>query len=284
VCINLIIFAQVVISTGKTDWEKEVTEVQGTLAAYLLQVQKSSAAKETDQVENPPSGVFTSSESTRIAILNGSHDTLSDDCNLETVLVFPDYKAMVGIPRSLQGAQDLWSCAVNPALGRSGLDQSSLKSWILPYSCVIMLCSHKRRDNRCSIAAPKLQTTFIQSLEQKGWEVHNQVEDASHIGPLLGDLKGTQDEQEAQILDRLKTLPAQKKVLILRNSHIGGHKYAGNCIIHTPQGWSVWYGRVTPHEVESIVLNTIIGGKVLPSLFRGGSNVARPGCGNLHDW
>lgn len=54
--------------------------------------------------------------------------------------------------------------------------------------------------------------------------------------------------------------------------------------IYTPQGAGVWYGRVTPHDVESIVINTIIGGLVLPPLLRGGVNLSRPGCKTLNDW
>lgn len=54
--------------------------------------------------------------------------------------------------------------------------------------------------------------------------------------------------------------------------------------IYNPQGSGIWYGRVTTHEVESIVKNTILGGEVLPPLLRGGLNLSRPGCKNLHDW
>lgn len=54
--------------------------------------------------------------------------------------------------------------------------------------------------------------------------------------------------------------------------------------IYNPQGTSVWYGRVTPHDVESIVKNTIINGQVLPAILRGGMNLARPGCKGLYDW
>jgi len=54
--------------------------------------------------------------------------------------------------------------------------------------------------------------------------------------------------------------------------------------IYTPQGSGVWYGRVTTHEVESIVKNTILGGEILPPLLRGGLNLSRPGCKNLQDW
>ena len=54
--------------------------------------------------------------------------------------------------------------------------------------------------------------------------------------------------------------------------------------INTPQGASVWYGRVTPHEVDAIVRETILGGRVLPALLRGGMNLARPGNKTLNDW
>ena len=54
--------------------------------------------------------------------------------------------------------------------------------------------------------------------------------------------------------------------------------------IYTPQGSGVWYGRVTTHDVESIVQHTIIGGEILPPLLRGGVTLARPGCKTLNDW
>lgn len=34
---------------------------------------------------------------------------------------------------------------------------------------------------------------------------------------------------------------------------VGGHRYAGNVIIYLPNGVSIWYGRVTPHDVGAIV-------------------------------
>ena len=54
--------------------------------------------------------------------------------------------------------------------------------------------------------------------------------------------------------------------------------------INTPRGASVWYGRVTPHEVDAIVKETIIGGRILTPLLRGGMNLSRPGRNNLNDW
>jgi len=78
-------------------------------------------------------------------------------------------------------------------------------------------------------------------------------------------------------------------------SHIGGHKWAGNVIVYIPPnfnsfssddddsslsdlrprrhplaGSGVWYGRVEPKDVEGIVEQTLLQGKVIQDLFRGG--------------
>ncbi|KZT19284.1 hypothetical protein NEOLEDRAFT_1078151 [Neolentinus lepideus HHB14362 ss-1] len=276
---------QIVISTGKTDWEKEVTDVQGTLAAYVEEVQSSSTKRRRPTGTGIP-GVFEASEGSKILVLNGSHRTVSDNDSLETVLILPDYKIATGIPRSLDGAKTLWKAVLDPSLGRVGKPLEQGKTWLLRYNCVILLCSHKRRDNRCAISAPKLEHTFTQALEREGWEAHTQLEDPSLNGSPLEDLQGSEEDKEAQVAQQFKDLAEAhtKRALILKNSHIGGHKFAGNCIIYNPQGASVWYGRVTPHEVDAIVKNTIIGGQILLPLLRGGMNLSRPGRHSLNDW
>ena len=71
-------------------------------------------------------------------------------------------------------------------------------------------------------------------------------------------------------------------------SHIGGHKWAGIVIIYIPPkfkpgglkstvlsklaGRGIWYGRVEPKHVEGIVMETILGGKVIKELFRGATD------------
>lgn len=145
------LFCQVVISTGKIDWDREITETKGSLASYLLQVQNQSPPP-AERPLSPPhangkavrsiSGVFRSTDSTKISILNGSHSSISDDIGLDTVLVLPDYKVVADVSKSIEGAQDLWDSAVDPSIGRVGafLEKSPLKTWVLPYSCVILLC------------------------------------------------------------------------------------------------------------------------------------------------
>jgi hypothetical protein len=118
------------------------------MAAYLLEVQTSEPGTEKAKTsengtKEPLKGVYLSAHSTRIAILNGSHNTLSDDPADESVLIFPDYKIITEVPSSLEGAQTLWNSVIGPSLGRAGrtLEQSILRSWVLPYSCVILLCA-----------------------------------------------------------------------------------------------------------------------------------------------
>lgn len=144
------------ISTGRSDWERDITDAKDSLAACMTEVtrqhkaekkehnhakgEKHAHAKPSPKV---PAGVFRPSDSTRISTLNGSHRTLCREHDHETVLVFPDYKVVTEVRRSVQGAQDLWESALAHDLDRNGplLEASPLKTWVLPYSCVILLCT-----------------------------------------------------------------------------------------------------------------------------------------------
>ncbi|KIY64421.1 hypothetical protein CYLTODRAFT_380915 [Cylindrobasidium torrendii FP15055 ss-10] len=285
---------QVYISTGKTDWERKVHDVPGSLASLLGHVHATSHSNATSAHDvatssssAPPkssgvSGIYASSSERKVDALNGSHCTISDDPDLQTVLVFPDYKVVANVPETQEGAQKLWDETLDPHLGLVGASPqgSTLRTWAIPYSCVILLCSHKKRDKRCAIAAAKLEHEFTNNMGSKGWTIDTQLEH-----PTDEPLEAIDAEaRETRILSRLKELPNEKRALIVQVSHIGGHKYAGNVIIYTPQGAGVWYGRVTTHEVNAIVEQTIEGGKILPNLLRGGINISRPGCSSLNDW
>ncbi|CAE6369466.1 unnamed protein product [Rhizoctonia solani] len=269
---------QVVISTGKSDWVREVTEESNSLAEHLNNVHGklvSSSTARPSKSEGAPAGVFTASDSTRLSVLNGSHREVGCAPKTHTVLVFPDYKLVKDVPATTEGASELWKAVLDPAVGIEGRPgDAGMKSWILPYSAVILLCSHKRRDNRCHIAAPVLEDAFTTSLSNQGWDVHTQIDDpAEHGQPALEDLPEPRAENAKQRLQALRKPESDfsQRVLILRNSHMGGHKFAGNVIIYFPSGNGVWYGRVSPHEVQAVVESTILGGKVLPALLRGGT-------------
>ena len=43
-----------------------------------------------------------------------------------------------------------------------------------------------------------------------------------------------------------------KRALLLKVSHVGGHKFAGNMVLYTSSGAGIWHGRVTPKEVRRL--------------------------------
>jgi hypothetical protein len=67
-------------------------------------------------------------------------------------------------------------------------------------------------------------------LQGEGWDVHTQLEDPTG-SPLEDYADG--DEKETEFSRRLQELDEglPKRALILKTSHIGGHKYAGNVIV-----------------------------------------------------
>ncbi|KAI5894141.1 uncharacterized protein SCHCODRAFT_02623840 [Schizophyllum commune H4-8] len=249
-----------IISTGKSDWDIEVTWTKGSLASYLSRVKTkskpwgsltSSPAASASDPNTPPvkpvSGVFASTSSSWLSILNGSHATLCDDPTSgsssshapphETVLVFPDYTLVTGVGRTQADAQALYDTALAPGAS-PGNTPPEMGTWVIPYGVVILLCSHKRRDNRCAIAAKTLETSFCQVLGSRGWQADTRLEDPTvEMGSdPLEAFKGTVEEKEAHIRSQLKGLQNEKRALILKNSHMGGHKFAGNCIVSSAAG------------------------------------------------
>lgn len=101
----------------------------------------------------------------------------------------------------------------------------------------ILICGHGGRDVRCGILGPILQSAFRSELARR------------NISADVGLI-----------------------------SHIGGHKYAGNVIIYVPpsmqenalRGSGIWYGRLGPESVEGVVEETLVKGRVIVELLRGG--------------
>lgn len=133
-----------VISTGKTDWANDVTEEEESLAAFLSAANSLLDTSNKDESSKDPSqpGVFSHTEAGTLAILNGSHKPFSDDDSQETVIILPDFKVMSSVPCTLEGAQALWKAALDPSFSRAGAKSRTdeLKTWVLPYSCMILLC------------------------------------------------------------------------------------------------------------------------------------------------
>ena len=93
-------------------------------------------------------GVFAHGEGARLSILNGSHTTISEDHDRETVLIFPDYRVVFGVENTPKAAELLYEKAVSPSTTYIPTipeehEDGELPFGILPipYSCVILLCA-----------------------------------------------------------------------------------------------------------------------------------------------
>jgi hypothetical protein len=149
-----------VISTGKADWEREVTDEKDSLAQLLRDqyAETSTAASTKPSFLNklarkfsssvnlasdtaPPPGVHPSlaqgsdpSTSTTLSILNSSFVSSSHHGHKESVMVFPDYKVVHDVEANKEDAGEMIERYLSSESGRSGQvkEGSSLKSWSVP--------------------------------------------------------------------------------------------------------------------------------------------------------
>ncbi|BGP52473.1 hypothetical protein JCM8202_000119 [Rhodotorula sphaerocarpa] len=308
---------QILVSTGKSDWIREVTDdensIQGLVKAEYERAEKASAGRPGlfsklsskvfggDGNKGKPAGgsaeaagVHPSlvappsdgSVSSRLSILSASFISSSHHGHRESVISLPDFKIINEVEATAPSVEELVKRYLEPSLGRAGsLTQGELRSWPLPYNCVILLCSHRKRDKRCSIAAPLLISQFHHHLEKHGLHVDERGDDLAH-GPPIEEWEGSEEDKEARMQETLRGIKTDGgSVGLFKISHIGGHRYAGNVILYFPNGASVWFGRVTPADVGVIVDRTIMQGKIIPELLRGGLGLAgKDGPRGVLDW
>ncbi len=130
---------------------------------------------------------------------------------------------------------------------------------------IVLICGHKGRDQRCGVMGPLLEEEFRTGLRRAGFTV-----------PGAGELVIGKSERRGEA----------RTANVGLISHIGGHKFAGNVIVYLPSrsrldhgeaeersqlaGTGTWYGRVEPRHVEGIIWETILNGRIIQELFRGG--------------
>ncbi|KAI8376408.1 Sucrase/ferredoxin-like-domain-containing protein [Radiomyces spectabilis] len=95
---------------------------------------------------------------------------------------------------------------------------------------VILVCTHTQRDKRCGVIGPMLVDEFRKSLKELGLD---------------------------------------KKVEVWGTSHFGGHRFAGNVIIHQRGLGGHMYGNVRQCHVRDLVDRHVVNGKVVREMWRG---------------
>ncbi|KAF2084388.1 hypothetical protein K490DRAFT_49284 [Saccharata proteae CBS 121410] len=250
---------QILISTGKDDWKSRIEEDED--GEMVRQVKK--VLGRDGPLEDPFHNVM---------ITTSSFPPTSSAA--ASAFLFPSFRYIPSIPLDTEHVSDLIKGFVKPInlndqqkkfhppekqkdLVRDEALQSKFSGVREVDEIVVLICGHGGRDLRCGVLAPLLRAEFKEKLEMKGIPIRSQ--------PVLSV---PQDEM------------SKPKASIGSISHIGGHKWAGNVIIYIPKtlrainhplaGKGIWYGRVGPEQVEGIVEETIVQGKIIKELFRGG--------------
>ncbi|KAF7722638.1 hypothetical protein EC973_002879 [Apophysomyces ossiformis] len=218
----------IMIATAKSDWPERIEEDTGSLAANLHAIIKEKPAPWRTFITN-------TSMVTTHSTLPEAHD----------VIILPDNIIVSNVTPS--HAQAFYNAFVIPPLPDQPIhlqeyttqDLQNMHVQRCPYDSMILICSHKRRDKRCSVTAKILAPEFDHVLREKN-------------------------------------IPeGEGGTAIFMVSHVGGHKFAGNVICYTHQGTrGVWYGRVKTCHCEAIVEETILRGKVIKELYRGSMSLS----------
>ncbi|KAL1622999.1 Altered inheritance of mitochondria protein 32 [Neofusicoccum ribis] len=248
---------QILIATGKDDWKSRIEEEDD---AHLQRSVKDILGRKGELMDPYHN----------ILITNVSFPAASSSLDSASAYLFPSFKYIPSIPLAGDSVKDFIRGFAKPKqihrmhkdvlspeeqakLVRDETLQERFQGVREVDEVLVLICGHGGRDARCGILGPLLRDEFEEKLKAKGIDIRPQPDLAQH-----------------------SKLSASVGLI----SHIGGHKYAGNVIIYIPRtlkdaghplaGKGIWYGRVGPEQVEGVVEQTIVQGKVVKELFRGG--------------
>ncbi|KAG7145937.1 Altered inheritance of mitochondria protein 32 like [Verticillium longisporum] len=257
---------QVLVCTGRDDWASRIEEEDSgdNLAADLKEL-FGRGGTYSDPFHNVSvlNASFPSSTPRRRAELQTTSAYLLPSFKYVPFLPrvsFESVQALVKgylLPEALHPVHDGLSPVHRDRLLRKEAYREMLYGVQDVQDVLVLICGHDGRDARCGITGPVLRSEFETQLDAAGVSV----------------LKGERGAAAARV------------GLI---SHIGGHKFAGNVIVYVPPGMKaqdgtehglagkgIWYGRVEPRHAEGIVKETILGGRVIADMFRGGIDQQR---------
>lgn len=241
----------VVISTGRDDWASRIESEDGpNLAKGLKEL-----LGRNGEFQHPDHKVLVTNSSFPSSIgARGNDETWT------SAYLFPRFQYIPRIANTQDGHRAFAQELLQPASTASPSPPTETSTHFTPQPVtapVVLICGHGSRDRRCGVYGPILRDHF---------EAHLPLT----IPP---------------------SHPARRNPHVALISHIGGHAFAGNVILYIPLGYipprtakghdgegqtnklagsGIWYGRVEPESVVDIVRETIVGGRILERLFRGG--------------
>ncbi|KAK3719623.1 Altered inheritance of mitochondria protein 32 [Vermiconidia calcicola] len=287
---------QVLISTGRKDWKSKIEdEDEGMLVKQLkgflgpkgkysdpyhnvMLTNSSFSPSDSPPTQNETPREPTSSDPSVPIARSGSNgpSQIADLAAPASAFLLPSFQYVPTIPTDSSGVENFVKAFLKPSQLHQSHDRlTRAEKNVLQRQpemqrrfvgarkvdeILVLICGHGGRDLRCGTLGPILQQEFEEKLQRQNVAL---LQDA----PVAEAVERNTDTEGYT--------PTARVGLI---SHIGGHKWAGNVIVYIPPSFStnalagkgIWYGRVTPADVEGIVAKTIFDGKVIKQLFRGG--------------
>ncbi|KAH0372851.1 hypothetical protein KCU65_g951, partial [Aureobasidium melanogenum] len=287
---------QVIISTGRSDWKSRIQEDEDSVLVNQMAKFTGPKGKFSDPYHNvsvinssiPPTPFEDAEASTQPAQKANTVPAAKPGSDPDVVpqqtpntapasaFLFPSFQYVPSIPTDDSGVEAFIKGFVLPPTLHASHDRltRAQKNTLLHepemrkqfpgarsvHEIVVLICGHGGRDERCGKMGPILQAEFEDKLERQNIPVIKEAPPHDTVQP-------DYSIEEYQPAARIGQI-----------SHIGGHKWAGNVIVYIPPsfktnplaGCGIWYGRVEPQHVEGIVGKTLIDGKVIKNLFRGG--------------
>ncbi|CAN9367810.1 unnamed protein product [Alternaria alternata] len=232
---------QVIFCTGKEDWVSNIEQEEGETGEFVR------GLKGVIGKGGPGFDPFTN------VLITASSLPKSEKTGATTALLFPSFKRIPNIPHTPEAFSNFATAYLKArklhsmhdglsAEQKANLLRDVSKAIELPEAenitkPTVLICGHGGRDQRCGILGPLLQSSFRSEFKRRRID--------ADVGLI---------------------------------SHIGGHKYAGNVIVYLPpsiedntlKGSGIWYGRIGPENVEGVVEETVVKGRVITELLRGG--------------
>lgn len=270
---------QLLLCTGKEDWKSKTEDEEDAVLLRQLRKYLVRGGKYVDPYHNVllTSSSFPSVQQTSTDPISRTQNQASTEDSTMSAFLLPSFQFVPSIPSDPAAVEAFIKAFVLPAKLHKSYDALSQEQQNLLLreperqrqftgtrtvdEILVLICGHGGRDERCGKLGPILRDEFEEKLQRQNIRI----------------LRGMPDSvsEEGAEQSHVRSAPTARVGLI---SHIGGHRWAGNVIIYIPPkftsnalaGKGIWYGRVAPEHVEGLVEKTIIDGKVIKDLFRGG--------------
>ncbi|KAL8770401.1 MAG: hypothetical protein Q9209_003827 [Squamulea sp. 1 TL-2023] len=258
----------ILIATGKSDWTSKIKNEEGIgdMAKTLKDM-----AKVKGEWHDPNYSTMISASSFKCDPLPQPDNQPSPGPSqfFTSLKLFPHFLHFPHIQNTPTHRSYFASTYLGDQSIRPLLTPSTPPNFVHPQPITkptILICSHGSRDMRCGVLGPLLYDKFLEYIEPESCDV----------GMI---------------------------------SHVGGHAFAGNVIVYLPPGHTIaadagdqktgkpgnietltknrlisplahmgiWYGRVGPEHVRSIVEETVLKGNIIGELWRGGLDMDTTG-------